>query len=100
MDQYKNVDLNIIPKSNISMDKKNFSKTNFNFGNYNTLYKTVSNSDYSQRTPELNKFNINIKLNNNPNSRTHSYKMGDDMVDYLSDNKIRFYNPNFIKKIK
>jgi hypothetical protein len=98
MEQNKNVDTNIIPRSNLSIDKKNFSKTNFNFGNYSNMFQTNAHLDYSPKTPEIN--NINKILHNNPNSKTHSFKMGDHMVDYISDNKLRFYNPNVVKKIK
>lgn len=76
-------------------EKKKNSSSNFNFGNYKTNFKTVSYTDYEPKTPAL----MNKKCSGQ-NLRTHSFKMGDDMIDYTSDNKLRYSNPNVKKTIK
>ena len=97
MEQNKNAGKNKIPQNKATLGKENLSKTNINFGNFKANFNTVSQTDYIPKTPAINNNRNDIT---NVNLRTHSYKLGDHNIDYLSDNKLRFTNPNVIKKIK
>lgn len=80
----------------MTLDKKNSSKANFNFGTFhNKNFQSISHTDYVPKTPMINTNN-----EKNINKRGHSYKMGDHQLDYMSDNNLRYNNPNVKKSLK
>ena len=83
-------------KNTFVMDKKTkqeLSKANFKLGTFVPNFKTVFQTDYEPKSPVNGTVtNPNIKFGNN--LRSHSFRMGDDLVDYMSDNKLRYSNPN------
>lgn len=86
-------------RTNISIiNKNNLSKSNFNFGSSQRNFKTISHTEFDQKPPLLEKNIAEKKIFTN--IRTHSYKMGDHSLDYISDNKQRYSNPNIKKKTK
>ena len=90
-------------KNTYKMDnkkKQELSKANFKFGNSIQDFRTVSQNDFELKSP-VNNSNANVDSKKIGNAlRSHSYVMGDFTNDYLSDNKIRFLNPNVKKRNK
>ena len=101
MYQNKNIDSDSL-RNTFVMDKKKkeeLSKSNFKMGTSNPNFKTVFQSDYEPKTP-ANGTLANSGSKFGSKLRSHSYKMGDDLVDYTSDNKLRFTNPNIKHRTK
>lgn len=75
--------------------RNELSKANFKFGNCVTDFRTMFQNDF-----EIKNQNQGKKIDTNllkKNLRNHSYVMGDHLLDYTSDNKLRFENPNMKK---
>ena len=86
-------------KDTFKLDNKKrqqLSKANFRFGTYESDYRTVAKNDFEAKSPIKENSTFDLKKIGKT-LRSHSYVMGETNVDYLTDNKLRFENPN-VKK--
>jgi len=89
-------------KENNKLDeniKCELSNSHFKLGSSHNIYKTNFQSDFELKIPN----NEGITLSNKDIEkclRSHSYVLGNHLVDYKSENKVRFSSPNILADIK
>jgi len=99
MQQNKDIEKIKITQQGLDEKIKNeLINSHFKLGSYSNNYLTAFRSDFELKIPNNTKITLSNK-DIEKSLRSHSYVMGNNPVDYKSENKFRYSSPDIQDKV-